>query len=89
MIYPSLAEKLFFELDELSMDTKRKYSYREIAELMYELYDVKIHYSTICRWAHKFGWLELWGNAVKEGMLRALKTLADDDEYQKFAQELA
>jgi hypothetical protein len=88
LIYPALAERLFFELDELSMDTKRKYSYREIAELMYELYDAKIHYSTICRWAHKFGWLELWDNAIKEGTLDALRELEHDKDYQEFMREL-
>jgi hypothetical protein len=89
LIYPNLAERLFFELDPNSWDTKRRYSYRDIAKLMQERYQAKIHYSTIYRWAHKFGWLELWDNAVREGMLIALKTLFEDAEYQKFTQELA
>jgi len=56
--------------------------------LMQEKYQAKIHYSTICRWAHRFGWIELWDNANKKGTLRALKELEEDQDYQEFRREL-
>jgi len=88
LIYPNLAIQLFFELDPNSWDTKRRYSYRDISMLMQERYKVRIHYSTICRWAHRFRWIELWENANKEGTLNALQELEEDKDNQEFRREL-
>lgn len=88
MVYPRLAEYLFFEVDPYSWTTKRRYSYRGIALEMYERYGARIHYSTIFRWAHKYGWVDRWESAIREGILKALQKLEEDPEYQRFREEL-
>jgi hypothetical protein len=55
---------------------------------MQEKYQAKIHHKTIWRWAYRYGWVELWDNAIKEGTLRALKELEENQEYQEFRKEL-
>jgi len=84
MIYLNLARKLFFELDELSYYPMRHYSYRGISRLMREKYGAKIHYSTICRWAHRYKWLELWEHEVKKGLMEAQEELERDRNLQRY-----
>ena len=87
MIYLNLARKLFFELDGLSYYPMRRYSYRGISMAMLEKYGAKIHYSTICRWAHRYKWLELW-DEIKKGLMEAQEELEKDRNLQKYSEKV-
>jgi hypothetical protein len=88
MIYPNLAFKFFWQLDPLYYDVRRRYSYRDISELMLKEYGVKIHYSTICRWAHRLRWLELWDYEIMRGLMEAMEKLEKDEDYQRFIRQV-
>jgi hypothetical protein len=88
MIYLNLARKLFFELDGLSYYPMRRYSYRGISMAMLEKYGAKIHYSTICRWAHKYKWIEKWEHEVKNELMEAQEELERHKDLQKYSEKL-
>jgi IS30 family transposase len=68
-IIPNLAKIHFFEVDERA---KRKYSYREISEILKEKYQVKITPSTLYRWSVKKGWIKEFNEALMKGVIEAL-----------------
>jgi IS30 family transposase len=69
-IVPSIAKGFFFDVYE---NAKRKYSYRDISEILLEKYQVKISPSTLYRWSKKRGWINEFNEALLNGFLEALK----------------
>jgi hypothetical protein len=88
MIYLYLARGLFFELNSLSYYPMRRYSYRGISKVMLEKYGAKIHYSTICRWAHRYKWLDLWEHEFKKGLMEIEKEFERDRNLQRYSERL-
>jgi len=68
-IVPNIAKGLFFDVYE---NAKRKYSYRDISEILLEKYQVKISPSTLYRWSIKKGWIKEFNKALLNGFLEAL-----------------
>lgn len=53
----NLAEKLFLQVSLFEVDfIRRRYSYRNIQEILQEDYQIKIAHTTIFRWAKKHNW---------------------------------
>ena len=62
------AKSLFLTPDEKG---NRKYSLRAIATLLRQKYTCNIHHETIRRWAERYGWMILWEEAIKKGIVAA------------------
>lgn len=80
------AKELYLTPNELG---NHKYSLRNICDKIRQKFDKRLTAQTILNWARKYGWVELWEQAVREGITKDFKSDKEKTKEEQFRELIA